>query len=338
MPGIGSRLIDEVPLAVVDVETTGLHPNGDRIVEIAVARVEPGGKPRIVLDTLVNPGRRVSATEIHGITDRDVRDAPTFDEVAPQVASTLEGAVFAAYNVYFDAKFVGTELQRAGFDEFPPYLCLMYMRPMLDLGARCTLDDACRQHSVPFSTAHLAADDALVSGELWLRYLDVIHHLGIQTFGDLAKRKKYKFTESFSVAPLSEVAGAKSPPRLKSRRSPKKAQSRPPSTVPIEDRRREYWEALKSALSDKVISGPEVKYLREKGKVLGLPVEEVRSLHARAFAGMLARFSDDRLITDEEVKRMAQIGEAMGALGWKPGDHLQSAGSHRSFFSRVFGG
>ena len=338
MSGIGSRLIGEVPLAVVDVETTGLHPNGDRIVEIAVARVEPGESPRVVLDTLINPGRRVSATEIHGITDRDVRGAPTFSEVAPLVASALEGAVFAAYNVYFDVKFVGTELQRAGFDQFPPYLCLMYMRPMLNLGARCTLDDACRQHGVPFSSAHVAADDALVSGELWLRYLEVIHGLGIKTFGDLSKRKKYKFTNSFSETPLSEVTRVANPPRLKSRRKTKKAEPLTPSSMPIEDRRREYWEALKLALSDQVISGSEVKYLREKGEGLGLRGEELRSLHAKAFAGMLARFTDDYLITDEEVKRIAGIAEAMGALGWRPGDHLHEAGSLRSFFSRTFRG
>jgi DNA polymerase III alpha subunit (gram-positive type) len=47
----------------------------------------------------------MAATEIHGISDTDVRDAPTFDDIASEVAQALSGAVFAAYNVYFDAKY-----------------------------------------------------------------------------------------------------------------------------------------------------------------------------------------------------------------------------------------
>src|SRR5207245_596356 len=62
-------------IAVVDIETTGLHPGADRLIEISVVRVEPGAAPFITLDTLVNPGRKVAATEIHGITDADVSDA-----------------------------------------------------------------------------------------------------------------------------------------------------------------------------------------------------------------------------------------------------------------------
>lgn len=59
MSGISSSKVNEVPIAIVDLETTGLHPSGDRIVEIAIVRVEPGGTPRLVLDTLINPGRRI---------------------------------------------------------------------------------------------------------------------------------------------------------------------------------------------------------------------------------------------------------------------------------------
>ena len=69
----------------MDIETTGLYPGGDRIVELAVVRIEPNEAPRLVLDTLVNPKRRVAATEIHGITDADVADAPPFEEIAGNV-------------------------------------------------------------------------------------------------------------------------------------------------------------------------------------------------------------------------------------------------------------
>lgn len=66
---IATAGIGDLPISVVDVETTGLHPRGDRIIEIAVVRIEPDGKSRTIFDNLVNPRRPVSATEIHGITD-----------------------------------------------------------------------------------------------------------------------------------------------------------------------------------------------------------------------------------------------------------------------------
>src|SRR5437762_12441231 len=102
MPGetdqpVLDTLVSNAALAVVDIETTGLHPGADRIVEISVVRIEPGAEPTLALDTLVNPGRRVAATEIHGITDADVIDAPRFEEIAGDLARGLSGAVLAAY-------------------------------------------------------------------------------------------------------------------------------------------------------------------------------------------------------------------------------------------------
>ena len=101
MGGLTGRSIAEMPIAVVDLETTGLHPGGDRIIEVAVVRVESNQQPTLLLDTLVNPRRHVSATEIHGITDADVADAPTFQEVAGNLLAAISGCVFASYNVYF---------------------------------------------------------------------------------------------------------------------------------------------------------------------------------------------------------------------------------------------
>src|SRR5438094_2304482 len=91
--------VSKAALAVLDMETTGLHPGADRVVEISVVRIEPGAEPALILDTLVNPGRRVSATEIHGISDGDVADAPRFEDIAGELARALSGAVLAAYNV-----------------------------------------------------------------------------------------------------------------------------------------------------------------------------------------------------------------------------------------------
>src|SRR5207245_7455187 len=128
--------ISGTPVAVVDIETTGLHPGADRLIEISVVRVEPGAAPSVALDTLVNPGRKVAATEIHGITDADVSDAPSFDDIAGNVARALSEAVVAGYNIYFDVRFLEDEFRRVKIRHTPPHICMMYPRPMLVLGKK----------------------------------------------------------------------------------------------------------------------------------------------------------------------------------------------------------
>src|SRR5512134_1746588 len=103
-PGILGVAVGEVSVAVVDIETTGLHAGADRVVEMSVVRVDPGGQPVLAVNTLVNPRRPVAATEIHGITDDDVADAPTFADIAGDVAGAISDAVLMAYNVYFDMR------------------------------------------------------------------------------------------------------------------------------------------------------------------------------------------------------------------------------------------
>src|SRR5205823_1336116 len=147
--GIVERQLCGGPVAIIDFETTGLTPGADRVIEVAVARVDAHGDVRLVFDTLINPMRRVSATEIHGITDADVADAPRFADIAGELVGALSDCVVAAYNVYFDINFLNAELFGVGVDHEPPHFCLMYLRPMLGLGARCRLDVACQSHGIP---------------------------------------------------------------------------------------------------------------------------------------------------------------------------------------------
>lgn len=107
--------LTEIPLVFLDTETTGLTPRfGDRMVEIALARFR-GGAMENFYTTLLNPERSISpgATRVHGIRDGDVRDAPRFRDVAPQVRAEMEGAVLVAHNAPFDLGFVANEFRLA---------------------------------------------------------------------------------------------------------------------------------------------------------------------------------------------------------------------------------
>jgi DNA polymerase-3 subunit epsilon len=316
--GIYTRPIDDTPIAIIDFETTGLTAGADRVVEVSVVRVDPGQEPRLVFDTLVNPHRRVSATEIHGISDADVADAPSFQDIAGELLAQLNGCVIAAYNVYFDIKFLNFEMQNAGIDHEPPHFCLMYMRPLLGMGARCKLAEACRIHNVDFQSAHVAADDAMASAHLLANYFDEMQQRDIRTFGDMSGLRNYKFFNSFECDPYPEPSafGLDGCDRLCSRVGHVHKTTVDPERRAIG----EYWDTLKSVLADLEITDEELEYVLAERRRLALPKEKVRVLHARAFGSVVTQFCADEWLDDREVKKLHRLWKCLAQLGWAPGE------------------
>ncbi|MDI3526853.1 MAG: polymerase subunit epsilon [Tenuifilum sp.] len=106
------------PLIVFDLETTGIDVAKDRIVEIATLKIFPNGDRESKV-RLINPGIPIppEATAVHGITDEDVKDAPTFKEIAKSLANYIEGCDFAGFNSNrFDLPLLAEEFLRAGVD------------------------------------------------------------------------------------------------------------------------------------------------------------------------------------------------------------------------------
>jgi DNA polymerase-3 subunit epsilon len=106
------------PLAFFDLETTGTDPLRDKIVEIAVVRIDPGGG-REATTRRINPERPIpeEATAVHGIKDEDVSNAPTFRQVARALLDVLKDADLAGFNVRrFDVPLLDREFRECGFD------------------------------------------------------------------------------------------------------------------------------------------------------------------------------------------------------------------------------
>ena len=99
--------------AVVDVETTGLSPRNDRIVEIGVVVLDDSGEAEDEWSSLVNPGRSMRATFIHGLTDADVTDAPVLADLLPRIRATFAGRALVAHNASFDVGFLNASFARA---------------------------------------------------------------------------------------------------------------------------------------------------------------------------------------------------------------------------------
>jgi DNA polymerase-3 subunit epsilon len=106
------------PLAVIDLETTGINLSTDRIVEIAIVKILTDGK-KIVKRKLINPEIPISevSREMHGITNEMVKDAPTFRQVANEIKQFLDNCDLAGYNSNrFDIPLLAEEFLRVGLE------------------------------------------------------------------------------------------------------------------------------------------------------------------------------------------------------------------------------
>jgi DNA polymerase-3 subunit epsilon len=155
---------NELPIALVDVETTGKDPSADRVVEVGVAFARGG----VVVDRrnwLVNPGRPIpkEASDVHKITDEAVKDAPRFEAVAAEVAAALAGSIPAAYNAAFDRAFLAGEFARAGLslrrdvEWLDP---LVWARELQQGEKSRALGEVAARLGISLENAHRASDDA----------------------------------------------------------------------------------------------------------------------------------------------------------------------------------
>jgi DNA polymerase-3 subunit epsilon len=161
----------ELPIAAIDVETTGRDPVADRVVEIGIV-IGRGGEIVERRSWLVNPGRSIpeEARAVHGITDDMVKDEPPFSAIKHEVLALLGDVVPAAYNAAFDRGFVLAELERAGLesDALPASLAasvewidpLVWARELHQFEKGKSLGDVTARLGIAIGTAHRATDDA----------------------------------------------------------------------------------------------------------------------------------------------------------------------------------
>ncbi len=106
------------PLCVFDLETTGINVSKDKIVEICILKVNPDAS-RESKTWLVNPETSIpkEASDVHGIFDEDVKDAPKFREIAPKIMEMISGSDLGGFNSNrFDVPLLAEELLRAEID------------------------------------------------------------------------------------------------------------------------------------------------------------------------------------------------------------------------------
>lgn len=173
-PSMFNLHIKDVTFAVVDVETTGLRPTFERIIEIGVVRCRNGE----IIDTyqsFINPGRSIPSfiTNYTGISDDMVEDAPYFEEILPKLQDCFAGTVLVGHNLQFDMGFIRAEFQRAGDPGFKPVkICTLKLaRRMYPFLRSKSLSSVAAHLKVRSAGAHRAIYDAETTARVLDRML-----------------------------------------------------------------------------------------------------------------------------------------------------------------------
>ncbi|QEY24196.1 3'-5' exonuclease family protein [Neisseria animalis] len=151
-----------LPVAVVDLETTGGNFQQDRITEVAIMRFEQGKAKRY--EWLVNPQQPISPfiENLTGINDAMVADAPCFQQLAPSLLPLLRGALLIAHNSRFDHTFLRNEFQRAGIPFSAPALCTVQLsRRLYPQFHKHNLDSIIERFQISAEQRHRAMTDVL---------------------------------------------------------------------------------------------------------------------------------------------------------------------------------
>lgn len=191
--------VAETPLAdltcvVFDTETTGLLPlQGDEIVQIAAVRIVNGRRVEgEVFDTLVKPRRGIplSSTDVHGITEAMVAEAPFIEEVAARFHKFAEGAVLIAHNAPFDMEFLRRAEAKLGFGFDNPVLDTVLLSAVVYGQHEVHSLDALTHRlgiTIPEEARHTAIGDTVATADAFLKLLPMLQGKGLITFGDVLR-------------------------------------------------------------------------------------------------------------------------------------------------------
>jgi DNA polymerase-3 subunit epsilon len=278
---------------VVDTETTGVYPT-DRIVEVAIVTLDLAGNVVEVWDTLVNPLRDVSATHIHGITATMVRDAPTFEMIAGDVAVRLHGACLVAHNVPFDVRMLVNEFHHAGGE----LVVLRGIDTYVESG--CRLSRACEMFDIDLTGAHRARTDAWATTQLFLQLVStcdvgspIAAPSGMARSGQVRRREDMARVV-FPEPPLISYLATRLP------------------LDRLEVRQQEYLELVGRAVADLHLDRAERAELEAFASQLKLEFAQIAQAHRRYVNELVAAVIEDNEVNDEEYDTVVRVAAALG--------------------------
>lgn len=312
----------ESGFVVFDIETTGLSPKSDRMIEIALIRTDRLGKPLAYWSTLVNPRQPVRATEIHGIHDADVAGAPVFDDIYDELARRIRGQALSAHNAKFDVSFLQAEFARTGWElpEIPVMCTMQESRNFIHGLAKRRLQDCVAAIGVQQDVEHRALGDATLTTTLVNFYLNSPTNTKrsgqLRQLPDVATNSKWP-----SARTVPQVPVAKSTQKYWRAAAPKNsALGVTISSIMPEDLLGDdtpvseltYAQVLLEAMEDGVVTKEEHAALIDLANALDVSSNNQTSIHEKLMKTLAQEAWKDGVVNKAERTEIIAIGESIG--------------------------
>jgi len=300
----------------IDFETTGLSAYRDRVVEVGCIRFSLDGAEHEEFHSLINPSVPMRASGIHGLTDNDVRSAPTFAEIVPQLLTFLDGRILVAHNAPFDLGFLGRELELCGENlEDLEALCTLSLVTSTVPEAPRKLARCCEFLGLTVLDGHHALNDARMTAFLARELLSKM--------GDWTPPRPFsaptpssppvsntRTTDFLANRPTSDKDGSYLE-YLVSQLPASTSQAGPKAAAIAQ-----YMDVLDRALRDRHISENEATVLFETADSSGLGRSEVQTLHAAYFADLCRVALEDNFVSSAERADLENVAKLLSVTDW----------------------
>jgi len=281
--------------AIIDTETTGFGKT-DRLVEIAIVLVE--GKEIIQeWETLINPERDISNSNIHGITSELVSLAPTFAEINSELSRLISGTIMVAHNISFDQRMLEQEFSRVKKDNnLGVGFCTLQ-------ATKLKLESACAQYGITNVSAHRALTDARATALIFIKIMEQSGSVKELIPISLKHDPEAKSPQLLSRAAISDEH---KPGHQNLRRI---IHGLGPSLEAGPDL--SYLDALSSVMSDFEITNDEMKYLDDWAQTLGISSSEQNNLHSTFFDQLVLAAERDNYVSETEKMLLEKAAKTL---------------------------
>lgn len=281
-------------VVVLDCETTGVYTT-DRVVEVAAVTLDLAGQVVDEWETLVNPCRDVGPTWLHGVTADMVADAPTFDQIAEELAARVHESLVCAHNLPFDVRMLTAEYEAAGLD-----VSLTGVDTLALAGGRLAV--ACERYGVALDGAHRALHDARACAQLLLH---VAADAAVPTSASIVHTPTSPTTTSRRrVRPAGSVV-IEAPPSKLAAWAARLDHSGASAAL------QSYLDVLDRAMADLHLDAQEIAELAALASGLGLSAAQMVTAHRRWLDDLIDAACADGVVDEGEYDELLRAAHVL---------------------------
>lgn len=311
--------------AVIDVVTTGFG-GSDRIVEVGVVLLDQQLREQGTWETLVQPNRDIATSHVHKLTATHLKNAPTWEDIAPELAQVLKGRIGVAHNASFEKRFLSKEFRRVGIPTNVGEAHWVDTKDLATVQLGCgSLADALEAAGLTNSEPHAALPNAAATAELLRTLSGTLIGVPLLFTGNttptnatLITRKDLAAENAETAEPAEHAETAESDERTETAESnelgdeenwlARLIQSLPAGGDTDTD---QYSELLRVCLGDRHLTPAEFYGLARFAHDTGLTEEDVAKIHEEFIRQIASKAWVDGVVTERERTELCTLAEQL---------------------------